>query len=137
MKTKLIFTDGTVLIFDEQGTKKSLLNRYKIGQGELVLNDRKIIDNIEFPTLRLTRREIIDLSTKIHDLGNYFSDFEDWKNQVENELETYELSIGNEIENGLFSIVDSEGDEIENFILKVATHDMKNGIEVVSYNTCF
>lgn len=137
MKIKIIFTDGTVLIFNTKGTKKELTERFEIGGEETVMGESKIIGDVEFPSLKLTRKEIVDLSSKIHDLGNHFETFEQWENKVEDILEMYGLFLGEEIEKDLISIVDSEGDEIENFILKVSTYDMKEGVEVVSYNTCF
>lgn len=136
MKVKIIFTDETVLIFNSNETKKMFKDSCPEGCKLLVLSDYKTVKKLEFPTLKLTRKEIVELSERIHDLGNYFEDENEWRTLVDENLEQFNLKLGER--NGSFiRILDENDDEIENFILSYSEHQMNNGVEIVSYNTQF
>lgn len=136
MKVKIIFTDETVLIFNSNETKKIVKEYYPEGYKFPVLGEHRTVKKVEFPTLKLTRKEIVELSERIHDLENYFEDENEWRTLVDENLEQFNLKLG-ERNGNYIRILDENDDEIENFILSYSEYQMNNGVEIVSYNCSF
>lgn len=150
-KLKLFLNDGSVIITEKSGNKKEL-ERSILGRKINLLDEVLTVTKVEFPSLKLTKNEVREISEKIQEIGDYFESEYEMKEMVDDILSEYNLTLEDKeicpdfIEENrsyreTLKVLTEEGEEIENFALFCNLILMENRekkpYEIIKYNPYF